>query len=103
MGILIEENWINRTENYSNGASDVYETGFDNLGELYRFLQGEYGRCSGRVYIDRKDRKNIPVGWVFVKTWRYEDTHEPFLLETWITVHEKMPVTKREIFPMEIR
>ncbi len=103
MGILIEEHWVNRTANYSSGDSGVYETRFDNTGELYKFLQKEYGRCSGKVYIDKDDREGIAVGWVFEKIAKYEDTHEPFKLETWVTLHEKQPITRREIFPMEIK
>ena len=85
----VEENWINATKGHRTGNSDVYETFTDNRGELYRAMQREYGRCTGKVYVD----DGQPIGWVFQKRQQYDDCQETFLLETWVTVHT-MPPTK---------
>jgi hypothetical protein len=77
---------------YGLGEGEVYQTYLTTLGDLYRAMQAEYGRCTGRVYIDRKGGGSVPVGWVFVKRERYEGTPragEPrsYLREVWVSVH----------------
>lgn len=72
--------------------TDYYETS----GELYKRLQQEYGRCSGKVYIDTvKGAKAI--GWVFVKraeyanAWRMrEGKPRTYLQETWCSLRRKV-------------
>lgn len=98
MGILIEENWIDRTRNLQCGESGVYESRYETTGELYRGLIKEYGRCAGKVYIDLKTGGRKCVGWVFVKRQKYEDANETYLMETWVSMHEKKPVTTTEHF-----
>ncbi len=89
--LYIEENWIDRTRNCGLGDSDIYESFTDNRGELYRAMQREYGRCVGKVRIDRTDGTTQEIGWVFRQRARYEDTREFYLRETWVTVHEAPP------------
>ena len=93
--LYVQKSFVNRTEGYRFGDSDVYESFTDDAGELYRSLQREYGRCEGRVYVDR-DGKTTPVGWIFVKLDEYEDTRERYLREVWVTLHDGPPtVTTR--------
>ena len=91
MSIYIEETWINRDsgdlKGLCMGESGVYETRFDNRGELFKSLQREHGKCTSRVYHD----DHGAIGWVFEKKSRYEDTLEEFLLETWVTLHTAEP------------
>lgn len=54
------------------------------LGDIFRHSLGEFGRCTGRVYVDTANGVRA-VGWVFEKRERYEDTNEPYLCTTWIT------------------
>ena len=61
------------------------------LGDLYRMLVKEYGRCTGHVYVDKYDGKTQKVGWVFVKREKYDDVDETFLCETWVTVYRAHP------------
>jgi hypothetical protein len=98
--LYVEENWVDRTRNIRTGESGVYETRFAHVGDLFRFLRSEYGRCTSKMYVDTLELGPAPartktapkvIGWVFVKRDRYEDTGEPYLLETWVTVHEKRP------------
>lgn len=86
--------WINATEHYQRG-SEVYR--LNELGlatdaspaDVYRHFLEYEGRCIGKVWIDH-DRQPEPVhvGWIFQKRERYEDTGEPFLAETWVTLRE---------------
>lgn len=91
--LFIQEGWINATEGHGIGDSDVYETFTDDRGELYRSLQKEYGRCTGRVYVDGADGgPPKAVGWVFLQRATYEDCNETYLRETWVTIHSAPPV-----------
>lgn len=98
--LWVEEQWMNKTEGYSSSKSGVYETYHTTLGELYRGMQREFGRCTGKVYVDVKNPSwdiemptymqwiAMPVGWVFEKRMCYEGSKETFLCETWVTVHK---------------
>ena len=90
--ILIQEECVDRTRDISFGRSDVYETYFEQgqEGKLFRHLQKEYGKCVSKVYID-KGLTVKAIGWVFEKTECYDDTHEPFTQETWVTIHTAEP------------
>jgi len=93
--ILISEDWINKTNGWTVGSSGIYETFTDDKGQLYKSLVKEYGRCTGKVYID-KDDTTLTIGWVFEKRVKYDDCNETYLQETWITLHEARPVTHTE-------
>jgi len=91
MGLFIQETFINATEESALGESEVYETDFETKGELFKFLQKEYGGCVSKVYINRLDGKSKEIGWVFQKNSKYEDTKQIFKREVWITVYSKEP------------
>lgn len=86
-----KETYINRSENVMIGESDFLETWTDNIGELFRSLQKEYGRAQ-KMFIDDPDT-GAPkqVGWVFTGKDHYTDTGEPYTREVWVEVHEKEP------------
>lgn len=98
MSLFIQEQYI-RKESYVNeygdtdyryilqGETPVMESYCDSTGELFRACQKNAGRCTGRVYHDDYGA----IGWVFEQTDVYEDTGEPYLLETWVTVHTAEP------------
>jgi hypothetical protein len=88
--LFIQETYINRTENYRFGESDVYESGYADKGRLFKRLQSEYGRCESRVYIDT-DTGTKPIGWVFVGKSKYDDSDDTYLREVWVTLHEAPP------------
>lgn len=91
----IEETHINRTAGHGIG-SEIYPvegTVFGEtttLPELYRFFLAEYGRCTGKVYVDT-DEGTKHVGYVFERRARYEDCAETYLHETWMTLGEHVP------------
>lgn len=96
--LYAQENWHDRTRSIATGSSDVYETFSDDPGELFRAFQRQYGRCVSSVYVE-KDGTSRRIGWVFQKRARYTDTKESYLMETWVTLHVKEPVTTVEHFP----
>jgi hypothetical protein len=88
MSLYVNEAGRNESEGYFLGESGPVESIFDAPGEVYRFAVREYGRCTGKVYVDLPDAPATPVGWVFVKRRQYEDASETYLHETWVTLHE---------------
>lgn len=87
--LFIKETYVNATENYIIGDSDGYFESFTaDKGELYRDLVSEYGRCTGKVYVDLPEGKAKEVGWVFIKRMKYEDANETYLREVWVTIQE---------------
>lgn len=104
------------------GESPPYETDYETPAELYRVGLREHGRCSGKVYIDRKNAPPMAIGWVFEKKDRYEDcergrfhrdpvtgdyrpSHRPecyYLRRTWVTLYERGPEVTRKTFPLNI-
>lgn len=57
--------------------TDPIDLGFHSKGELFSHLQQEYGRCTGKVRVDRTEEQGVPVGWMF------EQRHDGELVETW--------------------
>lgn len=94
--LFVQEYYINRTEGYRFGESDVYETWTGDVGKLYRSLQREYGRCIGKVYY--REGGPLAVGWVFLQRLAYEDSSETYLRETWVTVHDAQPERSAPVF-----
>lgn len=108
---LIQTARINcdRNQRYYDEDEKVSETIFadtprDELaGEVFRWSRSEYGRCTGKVYVDTSDRGTLHVGWVFVKREEYSDwnSSETYLCETWVTLAEI--VREPETIPGEIK
>jgi hypothetical protein len=92
MALLVQESWVDTTRNVCLGDSEVYESWCETTGELFRAARAEHGRCTGKVYVGGGDKVQA-IGWVFVKRQKYEGTPDTFLLETWVTVHKRHPVT----------
>lgn len=69
------------------------ESAFENKGDLYRSCLKEYGRCTGKLYIDDSNDKPKQIGWCFSKREKYSDSNESFLMETFISIHKDYPVT----------
>ena len=87
MGLLISESYVNATKGWRCGDSGVYESAYDNPGQLFKALQKEYGRCVSKVYVDGTNNKPKAIGWVFQKRQQYERSNEWFVSEVWITLH----------------
>lgn len=93
MALHVQESYVNATEGHRYGETDVYETGHDVIGDLYRAMQQEYGRCIGKVHVDGLAGT---VGWVFVARVTYDDSTDTYLRETWVTVHDEKPTVTVE-------
>lgn len=87
--LFIREEWVNRTESHMIGDSGVYETRYDKIGDLFRSLQREYGRCVSSMYLDVAGQPRI--GWIFVQRDKYTDSDETYLRETAVTLHKGLP------------
>lgn len=92
--ILIQEELVNATENCRFGGNKPYEAYTDDVGRLFRDCQRQYGRCTGKVYIDLPSGKAKAIGWVFEKMARYSDTGGQYKQQAWITLHD-LPPTRR--------
>jgi len=94
---------VDRGRSFYHEREPVPDTIFANTprdslrGEIYRHMLGEYGRCTGKVYVDHRVPTNdcggerwevLHTGWVFLKREKYDDYHstETYLCETWITL-----------------
>lgn len=101
----IRESFVNLTKGYRLGDPEWYEPYTDDRGELFRAMRHEYGRCTGRIYVDvpQGDASASPgvaapaadrqayvtetVGWVFEKRCAYEDApDEHYIQEVWVEV-----------------
>lgn len=95
MPLQIRETYVNQTRMCEFGRSEWFEPFTDNVGKLFRALQREYGRCTGRSYRDLgQDDTQAPTvwtGWVFEKRMRYEDARgkrpdDYYIREVWVEV-----------------
>ena len=71
--LQMKETWTNETKGHIIGDSGWYEPYTDNLGQLFRALQKEFGRCMSKVYQDTPDGEPDAIGWYFEKKREYED------------------------------
>ena len=88
----ITENSINASEGYGYGDSGWYETDSSDQGELFRSMRGrDYGRCTGKVYLDDAAGESHHVGWVFQQRRKYDDCAKTYLAEAWVTFRKGAP------------
>jgi len=105
MDIWIGITSINESEGYTiyKEGPKPYEGKATSLGELFRDLQEEHGRCVGKVYVDTKNVEAIPVGWVFEKKELYRDIDEHYTKATWVSLYEPPPPPPRiHYHPLEV-
>lgn len=93
MSLYVQEEWFEIRGNKALGIGDssVYETGMDSPADVYRYSMKQYGRCTGRLYIDGPSGNPIHIGWRFLKRTKYQDSNETYLQETWVTLHDGQP------------
>ena len=94
-----QEAWIDVDRNLRCGDTEVYETRYEKPGDLFRSCQREYGRCTSKVYVG----DGHPIGWVFEKKKQYDDSKDTFILQTWVSVHEKPPTKTVEYHYSELQ
>ena len=95
--LFVNVSYINKTQNYHCGESGFCETRFDNLSDLYKSLIREFGRCTGKMFVDSKNGKPQQTGWVFIKKVKYEDCKEYYLQEVWVEVSKTKPYKKETL------
>ncbi len=86
--IWLSEDYVDRSHGHSYGDCKPYETYFEDaeIGSLFLSLQREFGRCTGKMFIDRSGQVQH-VGWVFEKRVQYSDCDEIYLREVWVTLY----------------
>ena len=95
--LWIKIDMVNATKGYCFSKDRPFETCHENLGDLYRAMVREYGRCTSKMYTDRGVKPAMCVGWVFVKRAKYNDANETYLQETWVAVVDGPEVVKRTV------
>lgn len=89
--MYLQETTIHVGENYIINETPVYEAFTDDIGALFKSCQKDFGRCTGKVYVETGGGKGHAVGWIFMKREQYTDCKDTFLMETHITLHDKEP------------
>lgn len=85
--------YINKTKGHIFGEDPEPQVAFTNdRGRLFRDMQKEYGRCTGKVYRTLADGTNTVIGYAFEKKMKYED-HRPwsrgdcyYTREVWVEI-----------------
>lgn len=95
--MYVQETWIDRTDDCLLGEGEVYESFTDNVGELFKSLQKESGKCIGKLHLGHKG-EILTIGWVFLRKEKYTDCNKTYLRETWVTLHDELPKTTTEYF-----
>jgi len=93
------ETFLNKTENYllcEPQKTPLADTVIKNLRDLYKYGRKEYGRCVSKMYVDSKDGITKHVGYVFEQKRYYEDTKEPYIAETWLSLEHYIETVERE-------
>jgi hypothetical protein len=100
--LFIDIAQTNETKHYHLSDPELVETNFDDMGELYRSLVKEYGKCVSKQYIG----DGVQIGWVFEKRVKYDDVRSSrafkhmtpverdkcsFIMATWVAVHTEKP------------
>lgn len=83
----IKFEYVNASEGHVMGSEvqPVSDTVLEGMtpGQMFRWLQREYGRCISRVYID----EGTPVGWCFQRAMPYGDNpRESYIQEVWVSL-----------------
>jgi len=94
--INIIENSVNKTDNCIFGESLPYEAFTNNIGELFRHFQKEYGKCVSSMYRDKSDGTAQKIGWVFEKREQYCDCDDYYTRETWVRVIKRFDFRNKE-------
>ncbi|MEW6664141.1 MAG: hypothetical protein AB1512_02825 [Thermodesulfobacteriota bacterium] len=82
--LVINEIYVNETRGWIFGESGIYQPFTDDLKEVFRGMQKEYGRCISKMYLESPDGEVRPVGWVFEKRKEYSDSDDTYLQHTWV-------------------
>lgn len=90
---------VNETENYRFSDFDddsvpLKGDGTPDLGNIYRAMQSEYGRCRGGVFRDTKTG-SIRTGWIFESRQQYDDSTDTYLRTAWVEIQEVIPEVRK--------
>lgn len=84
---------VNATEEMRIGESEPYEAWTDDVGRLFKGLQKEYGRCTGKVYVESSiDGASNHIGWVFSKLKSYSDSTDTYMHKVRVCLLKSKPI-----------
>ena len=86
--LWVSEEAVDMTREIRFGEPSIQKAFTDDVGQLFRYCQKEFGRCVSKVYITTKNEDGVPVGWVFQKRTEYHRSSKTFLQETWVTLFQ---------------
>ena len=101
--LWVSEAFVNLSKEIRYGETSPYESFTDDSGKLFRSHRREYGRCTGKVYIDTKDGKTLAIGWVFLGRDKYQGCDKTYLREVWVTLHDGPPISTAQYQYHEIK
>src|SRR5271170_1809368 len=90
--VYVENHNTEQEKGFHGGSVEPYLTCFTTTGQLYRSCLKQYGRCTGKIYVDT-DTGTHQVGWIFFKKAPDKEHYDAF---TWITVYTTPPTKKVE-------
>lgn len=96
--LILREDYVNATKGWGIGDSEIAleDSIIETKADLYRYGLREYGRCTGKVYVDTESGPKA-VGYVFQARVKYEDADETYLREVWITLMERQPAVTTSV------
>jgi hypothetical protein len=83
------ETYVNKDKEHIYSETEPYEPYTDNIGELFRECQFEFGRCVSSMYVDLVDGTTRKCGWVFEKRREYDRSTDTYIQETWVHLFEQ--------------
>ena len=86
---LIQESHVDLDQDQVYYQTEMYEPRAGSIGELFRDLRSEFGRCTGKIHCDCKDGKVHDVGWLFQSRVTNDDGGS-YLREVWITLYREV-------------
>lgn len=92
--LWIQESFMNETKGYRFGDGPWIDSECETVGELFRNLSREYGRCISKMYVGEGQQ----VGWVFEKRCEYDDAYRindkkerTYIRHVWVSVSTTDP------------
>ena len=84
---VLESTYLNATRGNLIGEESLplEDSVIDTVTDIYHFGLGQFGRCTGKVYVDAPSGAKH-VGYVFQGLDKYEDSDETYLREVWISI-----------------
>lgn len=86
---FLRKTQVNDTRGWIFNDGDWERVFEENTKTIFKMLQKDHGRCTGKMFVDGKDGSTKHIGWVFEKRECYSDRNglrqdDFFRCETWV-------------------